>query len=736
MPFTLLHPGLFALGIACVSIPIILHLLKRKRRPIPWGAMRFLEQAYRKRRRILTIEQLILLVLRCVLLALIAMGVGSLMLGSGLRGSIPTTMVIVLDQSIGSALDDGDSTSLEKNKEFALRAIDELDSGRGDQVMLIGAGMPADGIVMPESSDLGAVRSFIESAEATDSGFDLAGALSLAGNTTREPDRATNRVLVIASASRGFHGSRRSTQEIPQRNGFDHVIARSPESGGVENIGIMNAATTRSLVTHSGVTLPMGARVELIRSGAPDQAVQASERTSNIRVLDQENNQIGQRVIRWASGQTSVSVVVAIDPRSISPVGARTALISVQIDEDANKRDNARMIPIPTRSAIRVGVIDENKNRLVFDNGVSSSISSSRWVRAALSPDERFGITIVDIDAARASVMITPNLDAIIVLTPSLLNEAAWNRLDRLNESGALIVITPDALGSSLDWLNRIDSMSPGLIADGSVLRDHERAMAMARDQSLESSSLLMGIASEFDQLARAVSAARSVRLNGGNNSSPTAVFEDGSAFALQSIGPHERGMVVVFASAIDLDWTNLPARPMFVPMMQEIVRQGVGEGSTMPTIKAGGRLPSPAWVITNQRISEIHAGRQATKLDDTSRAGVIAQLDSQGATRSFVVINPATDSARTDPSQVEELEEAILAQVDIDEIEWFDADEQSIGPGDGSARSALLGSSTPGVSIALWLLAGAGIIAAIEFVLAKLFTAKLFDQQARGAHA
>ena len=91
MPFTLLHPGLFALGIACVSIPIILHLLKRKRRPIPWGAMRFLEQAYRKRRRILTIEQLILLVLRCVLLALIAMGVGSLMLGSGLQGSIPTT---------------------------------------------------------------------------------------------------------------------------------------------------------------------------------------------------------------------------------------------------------------------------------------------------------------------------------------------------------------------------------------------------------------------------------------------------------------------------------------------------------------------------------------------------------------------------------------------------------------------------------------------------------------------
>ena len=140
MPFSLLHPGLFAFGIACVSIPIILHLLKRKRRPIPWGAMRFLEQAYRKRRRILTIEQLILLALRCLLLSLIAMGVGSLMLGSGMGQTLPTTMVIVIDQSIGSALVDGDESSLDRNKRFALKAMDELDSVRGDRVMLIGAG--------------------------------------------------------------------------------------------------------------------------------------------------------------------------------------------------------------------------------------------------------------------------------------------------------------------------------------------------------------------------------------------------------------------------------------------------------------------------------------------------------------------------------------------------------------------------------------------------------------------
>ena len=68
MPISFLHPMLFAIGALCVSIPIIIHLLKRRRRVVSWGAMRFLEEAYRKRRRIITLEQLILLSLRCLLI--------------------------------------------------------------------------------------------------------------------------------------------------------------------------------------------------------------------------------------------------------------------------------------------------------------------------------------------------------------------------------------------------------------------------------------------------------------------------------------------------------------------------------------------------------------------------------------------------------------------------------------------------------------------------------------------
>ena len=55
---TFLHLQLAIVGFACIAIPIIIHLLMRRRRkPIMWGAMRFLMEAYRKQRRRLCVRQ-------------------------------------------------------------------------------------------------------------------------------------------------------------------------------------------------------------------------------------------------------------------------------------------------------------------------------------------------------------------------------------------------------------------------------------------------------------------------------------------------------------------------------------------------------------------------------------------------------------------------------------------------------------------------------------------------------
>src|SRR5215468_3319003 len=69
--------ALLVAGVA-VSVPIIIHLLNRKRfRVVTWAAMRFLLAAQRKNSRKMRLEQLILLGVRCLMVLLLVMAMAS-----------------------------------------------------------------------------------------------------------------------------------------------------------------------------------------------------------------------------------------------------------------------------------------------------------------------------------------------------------------------------------------------------------------------------------------------------------------------------------------------------------------------------------------------------------------------------------------------------------------------------------------------------------------------------------
>src|ERR1700688_3906534 len=66
-----LNPGFLLVAAALVSVPIIIHLINRMRfKRIRWAAMEFLLKAQKRNRRRLIIEQLLLLALRCLLVAM------------------------------------------------------------------------------------------------------------------------------------------------------------------------------------------------------------------------------------------------------------------------------------------------------------------------------------------------------------------------------------------------------------------------------------------------------------------------------------------------------------------------------------------------------------------------------------------------------------------------------------------------------------------------------------------
>lgn len=113
MPF--IHPAIFWSGLAAVSLPIIIHLLNRRRfRMREWAAMQFLLDSLRRNRRRLRIEELILMAIRCLVIFLLGAGLARFM-GCGPMDILPgaagsRTTVFILDDSYSMGQKAGGST--------------------------------------------------------------------------------------------------------------------------------------------------------------------------------------------------------------------------------------------------------------------------------------------------------------------------------------------------------------------------------------------------------------------------------------------------------------------------------------------------------------------------------------------------------------------------------------------------------------------------------------------------
>lgn len=92
----LVHP-LLLWGLAAVAVPVLIHLLLRQRpRPRPWAAMRWLRAAAQAATRRWKLTNWLLLALRCLLVALVALAIARPTLGSAGDGE---RLVLVIDRS-------------------------------------------------------------------------------------------------------------------------------------------------------------------------------------------------------------------------------------------------------------------------------------------------------------------------------------------------------------------------------------------------------------------------------------------------------------------------------------------------------------------------------------------------------------------------------------------------------------------------------------------------------------
>ena len=131
---------LLQMGIAAVSLPIIIHLLnRRKYRERSWAAMRFLLAAIRKNQRKIRVEQWLLLAVRTLLILCVVSAMAKPFLES--LGALPllpgqrTHRVIVIDGSLSMSYTPAETNRFDQAKALAAQLV--RDARRGDALSVV-----------------------------------------------------------------------------------------------------------------------------------------------------------------------------------------------------------------------------------------------------------------------------------------------------------------------------------------------------------------------------------------------------------------------------------------------------------------------------------------------------------------------------------------------------------------------------------------------------------------------
>ena len=126
-------PTLLTIGLSLMALPVLIHLINMMRhRRVQWAAMRFLRASVERNQRRMRIEDLLLLIIRCAIVALIALALSRPVLrsaGASLLGRQAVSAVILIDNSYSMSATDGVSSRFDIAKKSAVVITASLKNG-------------------------------------------------------------------------------------------------------------------------------------------------------------------------------------------------------------------------------------------------------------------------------------------------------------------------------------------------------------------------------------------------------------------------------------------------------------------------------------------------------------------------------------------------------------------------------------------------------------------------------
>lgn len=612
------HPA-FLWGLLATALPILVHLFNQRRpRPLEFGAIDFVLRSQRQKARRLRLRQIVLLALRCLLIAGVAVALARPSLrppgGVAVAPQGPQATALVLDASLSMRYRQGASTLFERARREALAALDRL--GPDEPVTFaLCAGAVAD--VGAPSFDRAASRRALSSARPTFLVSDLNACLAAAARALGESPVPGKRIIAFSDLA--AHSIRLDAPPplVPAAAGSAQPAVRPA-------IVLVDAAR--------GSELPNAAIVASQAAPAPALGPRGHEVTvtvANFSPLPLAALPIALRI----GGQPVTKGFVDVPARgtakkvlgAVFPPGPVVGRVELSRAEEAGlDEDDGHDFVVHVAREVKALIID----------GAPSSLRTrdeAFFVEAALAPQRtagRISASLLDADAAFGKPL--DGLDVVLLLNVQPPPRHFAERLRAFVARGGGLFIAlgehadPDPTNAALgDLLPRPLHLIKTAAEPGQQGADERAARFGLVDFGHPIFRVFSAADREGLQSARAFRyALLAGEAEGAGRSRTLASFDDGAPALVE--GRLGQGRVLLFTSTASRTWSDWAIRSSFLPVLQQSVSWLAGA--------LDERVPQPRLVGDDRAIAVPRGMRVAAVLGPDGRQLPVRRERSPGA--------------------------------------------------------------------------------------------------------
>ncbi len=627
-------------GLGALALPILIHLWQRRRVvQVPFGTLRFLKAVAARTRRSSRLENLLLLLLRCLLFALIALAVARpVMLARSARifgGEVPRTVVLLIDNSASMGVQVGGQTRLEAAKACALALLDDLK--QGDRAAILAAGDRVAFPVAEPTIDRAVARKAVESVRLTETRSDFAVALREAAKIALRTERGERQIFFFTDSQetgwRTTLANPAAVFDTAWKQAEPQCVIVRPDDAQPANACVKSVRLQTPCLT-PGAPLRGAATVEN----------HAATPLHDLLTLTLNGKRVAQRAADVPPGG-SVEIPFECEGPAIPGHWAQG---EARLSGDALPLDDSYPFALPVAQPPRVALVEGSALG-------PESLRPGYFLRKALAAGSQTPIQVRSLSAAQLDETAIETQSAVFLADPGRLSDRSAARLERFLLGGGTVVLFPGDQTRLGDDANA--AFLPGkatgfrsLPAGRQPVRIADPAHPLftgAWDSGVPFPALPQQRLLDWKLAANAQTLLTLGSAEGVAGGLPFLIYAER--------GP---GRVVVVNASADRTWGDLPLSPAFVPLVQQIARFSATPGVRPFQLTVADPIPlSPALprekpvTITEPggacRTRTFHAADDArTLLVERAEHAGFYQAATEGSTLIYAVHSDRAESA------------------------------------------------------------------------------------------